>query len=119
MAKALIAAAHGKGPDRSYIGGCSNGGRRTFVAMTRTPAEYDAYLAGAPGYRLPDWVEKGQPPDSVTAYARGAGNAVGVNRDLPVDWSAHRARPLCPYPKVARLRAGATDLEAADSFGCE
>lgn len=27
MAKALIAAAYGRGPDRSYIGGCSNGGR--------------------------------------------------------------------------------------------
>jgi feruloyl esterase len=68
---------------------------------------------------LVDWVEKGQPPDSVTAYARGAGNAVGVNRDLPVDWSAHRARPLCAYPKVARLKAGATDLEAAESFRCQ
>ena len=29
MAKALIAAAYGKAPDRSYIGGCSNGGRYT------------------------------------------------------------------------------------------
>jgi feruloyl esterase len=36
LAKALIAAAYGKGPDRSYIGGCSNGGRHTFVAMTRS-----------------------------------------------------------------------------------
>ncbi len=53
MAKALIAAAYGKPPDRSYIGGCSNGGRHTFVAMTRMPHEYDGYLAGAPGYRLP------------------------------------------------------------------
>ena len=53
MAKALIAAAYGKRPDRSYFGGCSNGGRHTFVAMTRMPEEYDGYLAGAPGYRLP------------------------------------------------------------------
>jgi hypothetical protein len=53
MAKALIATAYGKGPDRSYFGGCSNGGRHTFVAMTRMPGEYDGYLAGAPGYRLP------------------------------------------------------------------
>jgi len=53
MAKALIAAAYGKPPDRSYFGGCSNGGRHTFVAMTRMPEEYDGYLAGAPGYRLP------------------------------------------------------------------
>ena len=53
MAKALIATAYGKGPDRSYIGGCSNAGRHTMVAMTRMPGEYDGYLAGAPGYRLP------------------------------------------------------------------
>ena len=53
MAKALIAAAYGRRPDRSYFGGCSNGGRHTFVAMTRMPKQYDGYLAGAPGYRLP------------------------------------------------------------------
>ncbi len=53
MAKALIAAAYGKRPDRSYFGGCSNGGRHSFVAMTRMPEEYDGYLVGAPGYRLP------------------------------------------------------------------
>jgi feruloyl esterase len=53
MAKNLITAAYGKGPDRSYFGGCSNGGRHTFVAATRMPEQYDGYLAGAPGYRLP------------------------------------------------------------------
>ena len=52
-AKDLIASAYGRKPDRSYIGGCSNAGRHTFVAMTRMPGEYDGYLAGAPGYRLP------------------------------------------------------------------
>jgi Tannase and feruloyl esterase len=54
MAKALIAAAYGKGPDRSYIGGCSNGGRHTLVAAARYGDQYDGYLAGAPGYRLPN-----------------------------------------------------------------
>lgn len=53
MAKNLIASAYGRKPDRSYIGGCSNAGRHTLVAMTRMPGEYDGYLAGAPGYRLP------------------------------------------------------------------
>ena len=54
MAKALIAAAYGKGPDRSYIGGCSNGGRHTLVAAARYGDQYDGYLVGAPGYRLPN-----------------------------------------------------------------
>jgi hypothetical protein len=53
MAKALIAAAYGKAPDRSYIGGCSNGGRHTLVAAARHGTQYDGYLVGAPGYRLP------------------------------------------------------------------
>lgn len=54
MAKALIAGAYGKGPDRSYIGGCSNGGRHAMVAASRLGDQYDGYLIGAPGYRLPN-----------------------------------------------------------------
>jgi feruloyl esterase len=54
MAKALIASAYGKGPDRSYIGGCSNGGRHAMVAAARLGTQYDGYLIGAPGYRLPN-----------------------------------------------------------------
>ncbi|MGE0098923.1 MAG: tannase/feruloyl esterase family alpha/beta hydrolase [Hydrogenophaga sp.] len=54
MAKALIASAYGKGPDRSYIGGCSNGGRHAMVAASRLGEQYDGYLIGAPGYRLPN-----------------------------------------------------------------
>lgn len=53
MAKALIATAYGKGPDRSYLGGCSNGGRHALVEAARGQA-YDGYLVGAPGYRLPN-----------------------------------------------------------------
>ena len=54
MAKALIQGAYGKGPDRSYIGGCSNGGRHALVAASRLGDQYDGYLIGAPGYRLPN-----------------------------------------------------------------
>ncbi|MEY2684424.1 MAG: hypothetical protein RJA09_1568 [Pseudomonadota bacterium] len=54
MAKALIQTAYGKGPDRSYIGGCSNGGRHAMVAAARLGEQYDGYLVGAPGYRLPN-----------------------------------------------------------------
>ncbi|WP_439517131.1 tannase/feruloyl esterase family alpha/beta hydrolase [Hydrogenophaga sp.] len=54
MAKALIARAYGKAPDRSYIGGCSNGGRHAIVAASRLGEQYDGYLIGAPGYRLPN-----------------------------------------------------------------
>ena len=66
---------------------------------------------------LVDWVEKGIAPDRIIATARGAGNAGGVNTDLPAGWSAGRTRPLCPYPLVARYKSG--DAEAAASFACE
>ncbi|HKX39820.1 MAG TPA: tannase/feruloyl esterase family alpha/beta hydrolase [Burkholderiaceae bacterium] len=64
------------------------------------------------------WVEQGQAPASVTANARGAGNAAGVNADVPSSWSATRSRPLCPYPQVARYK-GSGSLETADSFSCQ
>ncbi len=54
MAKAMIASAYGKQPDRSYIGGCSNGGRHAMVAAARYSDQFDGYLIGAPGYRLPN-----------------------------------------------------------------
>ncbi len=64
------------------------------------------------------WVEQGQGPDRVVASARGAGNAGGVNADVPLGWSAGRTRPLCPYPQVARYR-GTGDIESAASFVCQ
>ena len=63
------------------------------------------------------WVERGQAPDSVTANARGPGNAAAVNADVPASWSATRSRPLCPYPQVARYN-GSGDVESAASFSC-
>ena len=53
VAKQLIASAYGRGPDRSYIAGCSNGGRHAMVAAARLPGEYDGILAGNPGFQLP------------------------------------------------------------------
>jgi hypothetical protein len=67
---------------------------------------------------LVQWVEQGQAPDQITARARGAGNAGGVNADLPAGWAADRSRPLCPWPKVARYR-GTGSLETAESFSCQ
>lgn len=67
---------------------------------------------------LVHWVEQGAAPDSVVASARGAGNAGGVNADVPASWAPNRTRPLCPYPKVARYQ-GTGSLEAAASFACQ
>jgi pimeloyl-ACP methyl ester carboxylesterase len=53
MAKSLVEAAYGRGPDRSYVAGGSNGGRHTMVASARYADEYDGFLAVAPGFNLP------------------------------------------------------------------
>ena len=53
MAKALVRAAYGRPADRSYIGGCSNGGRHALVAAARMPEAYDGFLVGNPGTVLP------------------------------------------------------------------
>ncbi|MGM9486156.1 tannase/feruloyl esterase family alpha/beta hydrolase [Ideonella sp. YS5] len=53
MAKAVIKVAYGRNPDRSYIGGCSNGGRHTMVTAARIADQYDGYLVGDPGFNLP------------------------------------------------------------------
>jgi hypothetical protein len=102
----------------------SNGGDASnFARFYRVPGMN--HCAGGPSTDqfdmltpLVNWVEKGEAPESVIASARGAGNAGGVNPNVPANWSASRTRPLCPYPKVARLKAGATDLESAGSFEC-
>jgi pimeloyl-ACP methyl ester carboxylesterase len=62
------------------------------------------------------WVEEGRAPASVRAQARGAGNAGGVNTELPAAWAPDRSRPLCAYPRVAHYKAG--DPERAESFEC-
>jgi feruloyl esterase len=73
--------------------------------------QFDALAA------LVAWVENGQAPDAILASARGAGNAGGVNADVPADWNPARTRPLCPYPLKARYKSG--DKEVAASFACE
>jgi feruloyl esterase len=53
VAQALIERHYGQKPQRSYMAGCSNGGRHAMVAASRQPERYDGILAGAPGFNLP------------------------------------------------------------------
>lgn len=53
MAREAIRRVYGKLPDRSYFGGCSNGGRHAMVAASRYAQWYDGILAGAPAFTLP------------------------------------------------------------------
>ena len=66
---------------------------------------------------LVEWVENDHAPERIIATARGAGNAGGVNAEVPEDWGAARSRPLCAYPKVASYN-GSGDLNDARNFAC-
>lgn len=102
----------------------ANGGDASnFARFFRVPGMN--HCAGGPSAEqfdmltpLVNWVERGQAPDNVIASARGAGNAGGVNADVPAGWSANRTRPLCPYPKAAKYK-GSGNIEDAASFSCE
>ncbi|PPQ14719.1 feruloyl esterase [Bradyrhizobium shewense] len=53
VAKKIITLHYGRKPDRSYMAGCSNGGRHAMVAASRMPENYDGFLVGNPGFDLP------------------------------------------------------------------
>lgn len=48
VAKALVAAQKGSGPERSYFVGCSAGGREALMEAQRYPGDFDGIVAGAP-----------------------------------------------------------------------
>jgi pimeloyl-ACP methyl ester carboxylesterase len=53
VGKAIIARFYGEAPARSYMFGCSNGGRHAMVAASRMGEQYDGFVAGDPGFNLP------------------------------------------------------------------
>lgn len=100
----------------------SGGRAEDFVRLYPVPGM--GHCAGGPATDQADfitplvnWVERGREPGRIVATARGAGNAGGVNAEVPAGWSANRSRPLCPYPGVARYK-GHGDVEVAGSFTC-
>jgi len=50
QSKQAVTNFYGMAPRVSYFNGCSGGGRMAFQEMQRFPADFDAILAGAPGY---------------------------------------------------------------------
>lgn len=53
IAKSLTNFIYDDAPAHSYFMGCSNGGRQTMVAASRLSGEYDGFIAGNPGFNLP------------------------------------------------------------------
>ena len=53
--KRVVAHYYGRDLDRSYLKGCSNGGRAALMEAERFPADYDGIIAGAPVFRLQEF----------------------------------------------------------------
>ena len=143
MAKRLIKTYYGKRPDTSYIVGTSNGGRHAMVAASRYADQYDGFLAGSPGFNLPQaavaqlWGV--QQYATISGYGDGfcgpivplvdwvefgikpdaiTAKARGAeNPEVPPTWHPERTRPLCAYPAVPVCN-GSGDVENASSWSC-
>jgi pimeloyl-ACP methyl ester carboxylesterase len=71
-AKQIISRRYGRAPDRSYLMGCSNGGRDAMVAATRFADQFDGMVAANPGFNLPK-AAIAQQWDTQQFMAAGAG----------------------------------------------
>jgi hypothetical protein len=75
--KALIRQYYGVHTERSYMCGCSNGGRDAMLAAERFPTLFDGVVAGNPGFDLPRaaiaeaWNEQSLAPLASTVDANG------------------------------------------------
>jgi pimeloyl-ACP methyl ester carboxylesterase len=118
-AKEVIRQAYGKLPDRSYYGGCSNGGRHALVAAARYGDQYDGFLAGAPGYNL---------PKAAIASIYGGQRYLSISADplaytatnLATAWTpAERALVSAAVVSKCDALDGATDGIVQDTTACQ
>ncbi|NML27465.1 tannase/feruloyl esterase family alpha/beta hydrolase [Zoogloea dura] len=85
-AKEMISVAMGKGPERSYFEGCSNGGREGLMAVQRDPLLFDGVIARAPAH---NWT--GQIAGAFNRNAKAVSAAGGA---MPADKVALLAKAV-------------------------
>lgn len=114
-AKQILQAHYGRGPARSYLLGCSNGGRDAMVAASRWADQFDGYVAANPGFNLPK-AAIAQQWDSQQFFF--AASAPG---QLPKDVMPATAMNLVAQRILSRCDAldGATDGMVQDRVACQ
>lgn len=113
-AKKILQARYGQGPTRSYLVGCSNGGRDAMVAASRFADQFDGYVAANPGFNLPKANIAQHWDTQQFMSAAGAGQ-------LPKDAFPPSAMALVAQRILARCDAldGVTDGMVHDRAGCQ
>lgn len=122
--KATVAALYGSQPRLSYFQGCSGGGRMSFMEAQRFPTDFDAIIAGAPGYNRTDvafqtlgmiqathaTAESFIPPAKYAAIHRAALDACDANDGLKDG--------LISNPPSCRFDPGVLACRGADGPAC-
>ena len=122
--KATVAALYGSQPRLSYFDGCSGGGRMSFMEAQRFPTDFDAIIAGAPGYNRTDVAfqtlgmmqathatkESFIPPAKYPAIHRAALDACDANDGLKDN--------LISDPSSCTFDPGVLACKGADSPSC-
>jgi pimeloyl-ACP methyl ester carboxylesterase len=109
VAKQMVSTYYGKPADKSYMMGCSNGGRHGMVAASRYADQYDGILAGNPGFNL---------PRAAVQHAWDIQAFSSVNKDIkaaftPVDMQLVAAKILEKCDALDGLVDGSIDNRAA------
>jgi feruloyl esterase len=114
VAKKMVQARYGQLPARSYLLGCSNGGRDAMVAASRFADQFDGYVAANPGFNLPKAAIAEQWDTQQFMSAATAGQ-------LPKDAFPTTAMNLVAQTMLAKCDAldGATDGMVNDRAGCQ
>jgi pimeloyl-ACP methyl ester carboxylesterase len=114
-AKRVVQARFGSAPSRSYLLGCSNGGRDAMVAASRFADQYDGFVAANPGFNLP---KAGIAEAWDTQQFFSAATAPG---QLPKDIFPASAMSLVAQRIVAKCDAldGVADGMVNDRVGCQ
>lgn len=111
MARALAHSHYGTPVKRSYMMGCSNGGRHGMVAAARYADQFDGILAGNPGFNL---------PRAAVQHAWDVQAFASVNRDIKAAFPPADMK-LAAEAVLARCDAldGAADGMVSDLPACQ
>jgi feruloyl esterase len=124
QAKAIVRAFYGRGPERSYFNGCSDGGREALMEAQRYPEDFNGIIAGAPASHWSHlftafvWNERALlatpgssiPPAKLPAIQRAVVSSCDAIDGL--------ADSLIEDPRACRFDPGVLACKAGDGADC-